>query len=773
MNGFGETAGVDPLSDREFEILALLAEGLSNQEIAEKLYISSETVKWYNKQLYGKLGVHSRSQAVAMAREHGLLEGSGEKTAVEAFIPRHNLPAQVTSFVGREREITEIRRLLDGARLVTLTGPGGTGKTRLGLQVAAGSAGSYPDGATFVGLASIDDPALVPNAIAHELGVVERANQPLIELLQRYLSNKHLLLVLDNYEHVLEAAPLVSELLMTAPQLKVLATSREVLRLNGEFEYPVPPLSVPDPAQLGPPSNLLAFESVILFSQRAQAAAPGFRLTQENAPAVAAICARLDGLPLAIELAAARVKRFKPGQLLERLEDSLGLLTRGPRDLPARQRTLRSTIDWSHNLLDRGEQILFARLGVFQGGRSIDAVEAICGPGLPIDSLDGLESLLDKNLLVQEEGPGGEPRFVMLETIHEYAREKLVGSGEEGLLRDRHLAYFLSLAEEMEPGYRRHNQLLLLDRTEAEMGNLRVAFNWALERGDVEKGARLVSAIDYFLYYKDRFVEGYRWINRLLKTIDEIAPEYQVRLLLAAGRLSYNIGDVEPNKAFCRQALALAQELGDRGSAAWALIYLGGASVGRPEEYQEAEKFCEEGLAIFQDLGEKPGMAQALNILGELARTVGDYQRARDVYDASLVISRQTGEKFRQILLQGNLSYVAYQEGNYESARELSVSYLNQIYLIGTELGTLDGLAQLAGPLGKLGELEKAARLLGATAALMSAIGFDHQAGDQLEIDKYEADVRARLDEDVFKAAWAEGQAMTLEQAVAYALEDD
>jgi tetratricopeptide (TPR) repeat protein len=294
-----------------------------------------------------------------------------------------------------------------------------------------------------------------------------------------------------------------------------------------------------------------------------------------------------------------------------------------------------------------------------------------------------------------------------------------------------------------------------------------------LERGDVEKGARLVSAIDYFLYYKDRFVEGYRWINRLLKTIDEIAPEYQARLLLAAGRLSYNIGDVEPNKAFCRQALALAQELGDGCSAAWALIYLGGASVGRPEEYQEAEKFCEEGLATFQDLGEKPGMAQALNILGELARTVGDYQRARDVYDASLVISRQTGEKYRQILLQGNLSYVAYHEGNYESARELSVSYLNQIYMIGTELGTLDGLAQLAGPLGKLGELEKAARLLGATAALMSAIGFDHQAGDQLEIDKYEADVRARLDEDVFKAAWAEGQAMTLEQAVAYALEDD
>jgi predicted ATPase/DNA-binding CsgD family transcriptional regulator len=771
MNGFGKAAVVDPLSGREVEILALLAEGLSNREIADRLYISTETVKWYNKQLYGKLGVHSRSQAVAMAREHGLLEGSGEKTAGEPLSPKHNLPAQLTSFVGREREIAELKELLGKARLITLTGPGGTGKTRLCLQVAEGLAGQYRDGVTFVGLASIDDPELVPNTVARELGVIEQANQPLIGLLQRYLKEKQLLLVIDNFEHVLDAAPMVTDLLAAAPHLDVLATSREALRLSGEFDYPVSPLSVPDKSRLGPASDLLTYESVALFSQRAQAAAPSFRLTEKNTPAVAAICTRLDGLPLAIELAAVRIKLFKPKQLLERLEDSLGLLTRGPRDLPARQRTLRSAIDWSHNLLDRGEQILFARLGVFQGGRSIDAVEAICGPGLPIDPLDGLETLLDKCLLTQEEGLGGEPRFVMLETIHEYARERLAESGEELLIRDRHLEYFLALAEEMEPGYRRHNQLHLLKRTEAEMDNLRVALNWTLERGDVETGAQLVSAIDYFLFYTDRFVEGYRWINRLLKNINEMAPEYQIRLLITAGHLAYNTGDIEQSKVFCRKALVLAQELGDKANTAWALIYLGGASIGRPEECKEAVIFCEEGLAIFQELGDKPGMAHALNILGELARTVGDYQRAHDVYDVSLAISRQTGEIIRQIMLQGNLSFVAYQEANYESARDLCVLFLSQMVEIGTKLGTLNGLAQLAGPLGKLGEPEKAARLLGATAALMSAMGFDHQAGDQLEIDKYEADIRAQLDEGVFEAAWVEGQAMTLEEAYAYALE--
>jgi len=493
---------MESFSQRELEILGLLAEGLTNREIGQQLFISAETVKWYNKQLFGKLGASSRTQAVTNARQQGLFDDGLEEMELPAAPAKHNLPAPVTTFIGRERQIAEVMDLLDKARLVTLTGPGGTGKTRLSQQVAAGVTGRYPAGVTFVPLALVDGPELVPDAVANALGVVEQADEELVKTLGRSIRGKEMLLLLDNYEHLLAAAPLASNLLAAAPGLSVMVTSREVLRLNGEHEYPVPPLEVPDTASTGTVSDLVASESVALFIQRAQAAQPTFRLTEDNAAAVAGICIRLDGLPLAIELAAARIRIFTPQQLLERLQSRLALLTGGSRDLPARQQTLRSAIDWSYQLLNEGEQTLFARMGVFSGGRSIDAIEAVCGPGLPLDALDGLESLVNKSLLFQVEGPNKEPRFAMLETIHEYARERLAQSGELTLIHDLHLNYFLSLAEEMASGYRQHNHLLFLERTEAEMGNFRLAINWAFEKGDFESGARLVSAISYFFTIK-------------------------------------------------------------------------------------------------------------------------------------------------------------------------------------------------------------------------------------------------------------------------------
>ncbi len=437
---------MESFSQRELEILALLAEGLTNREIGQKLFISPETVKWYNKQIFGKLGAGSRTQAVTIAREQGFFDEGREETETAAVSVKSNLPAPVTTFIGREQQIAEVMDLLDKARLVTLTGPGGTGKTRLSQQVATGVMGRYPGGVTFVPLALVDGPELVPDAVASTLGVIKQADEELVETLGRSLRSKEMLLLLDNYEHVLAAAPLVSKMLAAAPGLSVMVTSREVLRLNGEHEYPVPPLELPDLAPSRTVSDLAASESVALFIQRAQAAQPTFRLTEDNATAVAGICIRLDGLPLAIELAAARIKIFNPQQLLERLESRLNMLTGGSRDLPARQQTLRSAIDWSYQLLNEGEQNLFARLGVFSGGRSIDAIETVCGPGLPLDALDGLESLVNKSLLFQVEGPNGEPRFAMLETIHEYTRERLAQSGELPSIRDRHLAYFLALA---------------------------------------------------------------------------------------------------------------------------------------------------------------------------------------------------------------------------------------------------------------------------------------------------------------------------------------
>jgi len=424
----------DALSTRELEILRLIEAGYTNREIAQKLVLSLETVKWYNKQIYSKLGVHNRTQAVATAKAAGLLGEQTETLELPTVIPRHNLPAQVTSFIGRQREIAEIKRLLATHRLLTLSGPPGTGKTRLALQVASQVLHQFEDGVYFVDLAPISVPEFVPSTIANAFELGETGVGSLVENLKYYLKDKQLLLVLDNFEQVIETTPLVSDLLSTAPGLKILVTSRHVLEVYGEQEYHVPPLVVPDLDNVDDSRTLLDCEAVELFCQRAQAVKPDFNLKKNNASAVAEICVRLDGLPLAIELAAARSKLLSPEMIRSRLESRLEVLTGGARDLPSRLQTLRGTIDWSYDLLDKGEKVLFARLSVFQGGRTIEAAEAICATGLSIPVIDGLESLLNKSLLYREEGLGGQPRFLMLETIHEYAREKLAESGEAGTL---------------------------------------------------------------------------------------------------------------------------------------------------------------------------------------------------------------------------------------------------------------------------------------------------------------------------------------------------
>src|SRR5829696_9145885 len=380
----------------------------------------------------------------------------------------NNLPVQPTPLVGREREVSEVAERVrsEEVRLLTLIGPGGTGKTRLGLQAAADLLEEFSDGVFFVALATITEPELVASTIARALGVKESAEQSLMESLKNYLRDRRLLLVLDNFEQVLRGAPLVGELMGACPKLKVLATSRISLRLYGEQEYLVPPLALPDPRVMLPLEVLTHYEAVKLFGQRVRAVKSDFEVTTENAPAVAEICARLDGLPLAIELAAARVKVLTPQKMLDRLSDRLKLLTGGARDLPERQRTLRATMEWSHALLEEGERALFARLSVFAGGRTLEAIEAVCNADgtLPIDVLDGVESLVDKSLLREEEGVGGEPRFVMLETVHEYTREKLEESGEAEELRRRHAQYFLALAEEAEPDLKGPRQYTWVER---------------------------------------------------------------------------------------------------------------------------------------------------------------------------------------------------------------------------------------------------------------------------------------------------------------------
>lgn len=399
----------------------------------------------------------------------------------------NNLPRQITTLVGRERAIADLVDMLSrrNVALVTLTGPGGTGKTRLGLQVGADLLDAFPDGVWFVDLAALTEPGLVISTIAQTLGVKEAGQQPILNTLKSYLKEKHLLLLLDNFEQVVEAAGSVSQIILSCAHIKVIVTSRIPLRIRGEKEYPVSPLALPDPGRLPAAERLAEYDAIKLFVDRATEVKPNFQLGHVNATAIAEICARLDGLPLAIELAAARIRVFTPQDLLSRLTNRMKMLTGGARDLPARQQTIRNTIEWSYDLLSDGEKQLFRRMAVFQGGRTLEALEAVCNAegDLPVDVLDGVESLVSKSLLRQGEGAGGEARFAMLETIHEYAREKLAESGETDTLQHEHAAYFMAKVEEAEPHLRGAKQREWHQRLDEEHDNVRAALDWAELKG--------------------------------------------------------------------------------------------------------------------------------------------------------------------------------------------------------------------------------------------------------------------------------------------------
>jgi predicted ATPase len=469
---------------------------------------------------------------------------------------RNYLPLQPTSLIGREKEVSEVCDLLRGdkTRLLTLTGPGGTGKTRLALQAAADLLDDFLDGTFIVPLATLADAELFFSAVAETLGVKGVGVQPLAERLEDYLHERRLLLILDNFEQIPEAAPAVTRLLAGAPDLKVLATSRAHLGLYGEHEFPVPPLTLPDLERPPPLERLTQYEAVELFVERAQAVKPDFSITNQSAPALAEICVRLDGLPLAIELAATRIKMLPPKAMLDRLGSRLKLLTGGARDLPERQRTLRATVEWSFALLDEGEQVLFGRLALFSGGRTLEAIEAICNAegDLPLDTFEGISSLLDKSLIRQEEGPNGEPRFVMLETVHEFAREKLQGSGEAEEIKRTHAQYFLTLAEEAPPELRGSNQLEWLEKLEAEHDNMRAAFSWALEREEAEVALKLGGALSWFWSVRGYQSEGRRWLEAALAIEGRVSPEVRAMALAGAGWLPIAARRPRPGQAGLR-----------------------------------------------------------------------------------------------------------------------------------------------------------------------------------------------------------------------------
>jgi predicted ATPase/class 3 adenylate cyclase len=567
-------------------------------------------------------------------------------------IHSNNLPVQSTPFIGREQEMATVQHLLrrKDVRLLTLIGPGGTGKTRLGVQVAAELSEDFADGVFFVDLAPISDPTLVVPTIAQTIGIGEASDQTLLERLKEEMQQKQALLLLDNFEQVVVAAPQVADLLSACPQLKVIVTSRQVLHVQAEREFAVAPLALPDPKRLSDLAVLSHYAAVALFIQRAQAVKPDFQLTNANARAVVEICARLDGLPLAIELAAARMKLLPPQSLLGRLGQRLIVLTSGVRDVPARQQTLRNTIVWSYNLLDAAEQRLFRWLSVFVGGCTLEAVEAVCG-SLGNDAghvLDEVASLIDKSLLQQTEQEGEEPRFVMLETIREYGLECLTTSGEMEDTQRAHAMYYFALAERAASEVTGPQQAAWLERLEREHGNLRAAMSWSLGRGrageSMEMALRLSGTLQRFWMVRGHYSEGRNDLERALAASEGVAASVRAQALNTAGSLAFAQGDNEQAVALCEESLALFRDLGDRRGIAYSLYWLGEAARDRGD-LSTARSLIEEALVLFREAGEKERVAWSLSTLGELDSFQGEYTRAHALCGESLVLFRNLENK--------------------------------------------------------------------------------------------------------------------------------
>ncbi len=557
----------------------------------------------------------------------------------------NNLPIELTSFVGREVEIAEVGELLDRAHLVTLTGPGGTGKTRLSVQVAAERLTRYADGAFFVELAPITDPGLVASAIGSALGVRESTDRPLIDTLKEAVREKELLLVLDNFEQVAGAAPLVTDLLSGAARLRIMVTSRALLHVHGEHEYPVPPLRVPDPASLPPLEALSHFEAVALFIDRAQAARADFTVTNESAPAVAEIVSRLDGLPLAIELAAARTKILSPTAIIGRLGSRLAFLAGGPRDLPARQQTLRHAIDWSYELLPNQEQALLRRLAAFVGGCTLEAVDAVCVPAeLDLDALDGIAALVDQSLVRRDEAVHGEPRFLMLETIREYALERLAESGEAPDVRSRHARYFLEVAEAAEPELTSSPEAI--DLVGHDHDNLRAALSWAIEAGDAELGLRLGFALWRFWHLRSHLREGRQWLEQVLALAGAAGRNAaRAKGLTGAAGIAYWQNDYAAAGAWYEEAESILRELGDRRGLADALFNTASMAAIAGDMDMAMARF-REGGAIARDIGDDRLVMQFLEAEGYGAFMVDDLATARPLLEETLEMAERLGVRF-------------------------------------------------------------------------------------------------------------------------------
>lgn len=596
--------------------------------------------------------------------------------------PTGNLPLELTSFVGREREMEEVKRLLKSNRLLTLTGPGSCGKTRLALRAAEDLTEGFEDGAWWVGLSSLADPELIPQAVALALGVRELAGRDMIETLSRHLEARTILLVLDNCEHLVEtSAELAGRLLGACPELRVLATSRETLGVGGEAVFGVPPLSMPDRGSLPSAEELVRYEAARLFVERAGSAGSGFVLDECNAPAVARLCQGLDGLPLAIELAASRARVLSAQQIAERLDDRFGLLITGPRTAQSRHRTLRATVDWSHDLLPEKEKILFKRASVFAGGFSLPAAEAVCsGEGVEgHEVLDLLGGVVDRSLVVAQER-GGEVRYRLLETIRQYASEKLEASEEAEAVRERHAKFFLRFAGEAEPHLNGGDRGARLGRVRAEHDNLRAALSWSLRKSE-DTGLRMAGDLFWFWFHSGYWSEGRRWLEGALAGAPaRTAP--RAKALYGAGFLAWTQGDHAAARSQLEESVGLWRELGDGQGLAHALHILGMELLGQGE-HAAALSLAEESVRIFREGEDDFGLAISLASLGVVALNGGDHATARAILEESVAICQRIGDRWAISLALRNLGISAFREGDLRRAEAL----LKESLVVLRELG--------------------------------------------------------------------------------------
>ncbi len=835
--------------------------------LAQHLHVPVSPVSTHNQEIMPALDLlimrllaKQPEQRPASAQEvQQILFGISAGEAVvqpAAEIPRNNLPAQLTSFIGREKDIAEVKQLLSASRLVTLIGSGGAGKTRLSIQAAAEVLNNYQDGVWFVELAALTDPALIPQTVAVVLDLREEAGRLILAVLTDYLRAKTTLIILDNCEHLIEGcAQFANALLRAAPQVKFLASSREPLNIGGEATYGVPSLAAPDPQRLPPLETLTQYEAVRLFAERAKAALPSFEVSDANAPAVAQICYRLDGIPLALELAAARVRGLKVEQIAQRLSDRFRLLASGSRTALPHHQTLRALIDWSYDLLTEQERILFRRLSVFAGGWTIEAAEAVgTGDGLEtFEVLDALLHLVDKSLINMDE-QSAETRYHMLETIRQYAQAKLSESSEIELIRHRHLNFFCELAETIEPKWFSANREPALDRLTVEHDNLRAALGWAAEHGKPEIELRLAGALFWFWYHCGDLIEGHRWLEEaLLHASVDVPVAVRAKALLGSGHLAFYSGSLDAARIRLEESARLWRDLGNQRYLAYTLIWLE-TTAGQQGDCNLVRPGFEESIALFRTVGDEWGLAVATMYLGiqetkghteprdeahgyllleesETAfRRLGDQwqlsaalyylgmtdQNAKNVamaqsrLEESLMILRQVGDKLRIADISDSLGDIARAEGNFQRAAALYTESLarrrdlggSQGYLL-SKLGyvslALDDLKQalaflreslqialqrnettsiptvltgIAGIAYAEGNAERSMRLLVAVKRLMETIKQPKlELYEQTIYDRNFADASAQLGETIFNAVWTEGSAMTMEQAVAYALE--